>query len=198
MEIGLRKLEVFSEVEKQSSLIGSSLDGNDFENLWATEYEGHFLDSFWIEGTAAAVLLFKRYIKADTVTHDLTTYDKDEVLTINAVMPERFSEHLKGSIIDSLKMMIASNILYRWLLAKSPELSERYKADADDYVKDLIQKLTYRKEPAERILNVAEEDLPADGDAEDGEFFRRNIHDYIKFNQYEGCNDCPQPRRNNG
>lgn len=235
MEIVIKKSEVFREVEKQSLLMGSSLGdrNNDFEKIWATEYEGCFLDSFWIEGVTAAVLLFKRYIKDDTVTHDLSTYNKDEILSINAVMPTRFSEHLKGSVTSSLKMMIASNILYRWLLVKLPEASEKYKTHADDYVKDLIQKLSYRTEPSARKLDVATsddnlglasdeyyrsivgedvllnegseaycrtdaEDIPLNEEMEGGEFFRRNIHDYIKFNQNERSNDCPQSRRDNG
>lgn len=196
MEINIRKSEVYKEVEKQSLLVGTSMDEG-IENLWASEYEGHFLDSFWIEGVAAVIQLLKRHLKGDTITHDLMNYDKEEVLNISIVLPQRFSESLEGSIINSLKMMLSSNIFYRWLLVKNPELSEKYKVYADDYVNDLKQKLFYRKEPVAKELAPAIEDAPFD-EEEETEFFRRNIHDHVKFNQYERCNDYPQSRGNNG
>jgi len=151
MIITVSKKELFDEVEKRSSLEGSVLPER-FEGVWASEEEGKFLDSYWVEGYTAVVQLMKRYLTGQTITYDLSTYDKDEVLTINATMPKRYNSLLDGSVATDVKMLIACNILHGWLEVKAPEAAAKYEEEAKGYTEDMRVKLLYRNEPTANMV----------------------------------------------
>lgn len=151
MIITVSKKELFDEVEKRSSLEGSVLPER-FEGVWASEEEGKFLDSYWVEGYTAVVQLMKRYLTGQTITYDLSTYDKDEVLTINATMPKRYNSLLDGSVATDVKMLIACNILHGWLEVKAPEAAAKYEEEAKGYTEDMRVKLLYRNEPTAKMV----------------------------------------------
>jgi hypothetical protein len=154
MEIKISKAEIFDEVEKRSALEGSVLPER-FEGVWSSSDEGHFLDSFWKEGYTAVIQLLKRYIKNDTINYALNVYEKDEEMTIEAEMPERFNSLLEGSVVTDIKMMIACNVLHGWLEIKAPDAAAKYQEESKGYAEDLRVKLLYRSDPnnkAERSI----------------------------------------------
>lgn len=146
IRISISKQEVFTEVEKRTSLEGASMPEK-FEDLWATEHEGVFMDSYWIEGVTYAIQLLKRYVRNASKIYVLDEPKEDDVLEINAEMPPRYDESLTGSIISDLKMMIACNVTAGWMGVKVPDRAEKYRKEAAEYAKDLKSKLLYRKEP---------------------------------------------------
>ena len=161
MVISVSKKELFDEVEKRSSLEGAAMPER-FEGVWASEEEGKFLDSYWVEGCTAVIQLMKRYLSGQTVTHNLSSYDKDEVLSINATMPERYNSLLDGNVATDVKMLIACNILSGWLGVKAPEAAAKYDEEAKGYTEDLRVKLLYRNEPTNKVV-VADNDSSALG-----------------------------------
>lgn len=177
MELEILKSEVFKEVEKRSSLEASA-HPEAFEQMWVSEYEGGFLDTYWIEGYTSVIQLFKRYIRNKTVTHTLTSYDAEERLTLSAEMPARYDDLLTGSITTDIKMMIAAHILSGWLSVKAPELADKYKEESAGYAEDLRLKLLHRTEPLRTMINKG--------------------NDQLILTQYEACDPCPEPRRNHG
>jgi len=150
MEITVSKSEIFKEVEKRTSLEALGQKG-EFESVWASSEEGKFLESYWIEGCTAAVQVFKRYLTKNTVSHNLTNYDSDEILTISVEMPDRFNDLLEGSIVTDVKMMIAANVMYGWMSVKLPDMAKKYDDESNSYAEDLRLKILYRDEPVSEI-----------------------------------------------
>ena len=146
MDITVSKAEIFKEVEKRSSLEGLLQEGR-FEDLWASEEEGKFLETYWIEGCMAAVQVFKRYLTSTTVTHTLASYDGEETFSISAEMPERYNGLLTGSVETDVKMMIAANVMYGWMNVLSPGQAKKYGDESASYAEDLKLKILYRDEP---------------------------------------------------
>lgn len=146
MEIKISKKEIFGEVEKRTSLEGLVASDN-YDNIWADSGRGELLDSYWIEGYTAIIQLLKRYITNNTVSYNLTSYDDDEVVTISATMPARYSSLLDGSVATDVKMMVACNITCKWLKVVFPEASVKYDEEAKEYSEDLRAKLSYRSDP---------------------------------------------------
>lgn len=163
MVISVSKKELFDEVEKRSSLEGSVLPER-FEGVWASSEEGKFLDSYWVEGYTAVVQLMKRYLTGQTVTYNLSVYDKDEVLTISATMPKRYNSLLDGSVSTDVKMLIACNILHGWLEVKAPDAAAKYDEEAKGYTEDLRVKLLYRNEPTQNMVAPDNDSSAIDND----------------------------------
>jgi hypothetical protein len=146
MNICINKQEIFDEVEKRSSLEGSVIPER-FEGVWASEKDGKFLDSFWIEGYTAVIQLLKRYLVSDTVDFTLNNQEQDETISITADMPARYTHLLDGSVATDIKMLIACNILHGWLKIKAPDIALKYDEEAKGYSEDLRVKLLYRTAP---------------------------------------------------
>lgn len=159
MTIEISKQEIFNEVEKRTSLEGSMIPER-FDRVWASTYEGELLESYWIEGYTAVIQLLKRYLSSASVNYTLTSFDKDEKLTIEATMPARYNTLLDGSVATDVKMLIACNIISGWLGVKLPEAAAKYEEESKGYVEDLQLKLLFRKEPT----NTA---VAAEADSED-------------------------------
>jgi hypothetical protein len=194
MTITVNKQEIFNEVEKRSSLEGTMLPER-FEGVWASKGEGQFLDSFWIEGYTAVVQLMKRFLSSETVSYKIDTYDKDEVLTIEAEMPKRYSNLLDGSVTTDIKMLIACNILHGWLEIKYPEAAAKYDDEAKGYSEDLRVKLLYREAPKAEMKSA---DCCCDSSMNPKyEYIGEARHDNVVLNQRWGkcscegeCNPC--------
>ena len=105
----------------ESSVIPERYDG-----VWISPDRGALLDSYWVEGCEAVVQLLKKYITSSTVVHSLNTYDSDKKFTVNATIPSRFNTLLEGSISTNIKMLIACNVLSRWLEVSVPGASVKY------------------------------------------------------------------------
>lgn len=153
MEIKISKAEIFNEVEKRSSFEGSMIPER-YDNVWANPDKGAILDSYWVEGYTAAVQLLKRYLTGSTIDYNLSQYNKDEVVTINATMPARYSSLLDGSVATDVKMMIACNILHGWLEVSNAEVAAKYDEESKGYAEDLRVKLLYRKEPQKTLVSA--------------------------------------------
>lgn len=157
MLIRISKQLVFKEVEKRSSLEGY-IATDQYKNIWADSSRGELLESFWIEGYTAVVQLMKKYIKNSTLDYSLDEYDEDEVVNINAEMPERYNSLLDGSIATDIRMMVACNILHGWMEVVYPSAAPKYQEEADGYAEDLRVKLLYRQSP-ESELSYAKTDM---------------------------------------
>ena len=175
--LSIEKREVFKEVEKRSSLEASTLP-DDFERLWASQYEGGFLDTYWIEACSMAVQLLKRYIRGETVEHKLYDHNANERLVITVRMPHRFDYSLIGSIATDLKMMMASHVLAGWLSVQAADRAAKYADEAKAYAEALRLKLAYRTEPVRGMTLKG--------------------NDRLTLNQYEGCDHCIEPWGDNG
>lgn len=196
MKLEILKSEVFKEVEKCSSLEAAG-HPEAFEQLWASKYEGGFLDTYWIEGCASVVQLFKRYLRNDTVTHTLTTYDADEKLTISTEMPSRFCDFLEGSITTDVKMMIAANVVYRWMSVKLPDHAGKYNEEATSYADDLRLKLLYRVAPSSVMMVKTDDDVTINVGEENEGMIDKSM-DRLILRQYEKCDHCFEPWRDYG
>lgn len=150
MNIRIVKSEIFKEVEKRSSIEGREVPER-YDNVWADETMGEILDSYWKEGYTAAIQLLKRYISNDTIAYDVSVYDKDEVVSINADMPSRYNDLLDGNIETDIKMMIACNILHGWMEIVLPNAAMKYQEESEGYSEDLRVKILYRKSPESKI-----------------------------------------------
>lgn len=157
MTINISKQEVFNEVEKRSSIEGYSIPER-YDNIWADKSRGEILDSYWIEGYTAVVQLLKRYLSQETVTYNLLSYDNDEKLSIEAVMPDRYNSLLDGSIETAVKMMIACNVLHGWLEVVNPESAAKYQEESEGYSEDIRVKLLYRKSPEKSFSQGGEDE----------------------------------------
>lgn len=153
MEIKISKAEIFNEVEKRSSFEGSMIPER-YDNVWANPDKGAILDSYWVEGYTAAVQLLKRYLTGSTIDYNLSQYNKDEVVTINATMPARYNSLLDGSVATDVKMMIACNILHGWLEVSNAEVAAKYDEESKGYAEDLRMKLLYRKDPQKTLVSA--------------------------------------------
>ncbi len=177
MELTVLKQEVYKEVEKRSSLEASTLP-DDFERLWASQYEGGFLDTYWIEACSMAVQLLKRYIRGETVEHKLYEHNANEKLVITLCMPRRFDRSLIGSITTDLKMMMATHILSGWLGVQAADRAAKYAEEAKAYAESLRRKLAYREEPLRSMTHKG--------------------NDRLMLNQYERCDHCIEPWGDDG
>ena len=195
MEIEIHKQEVFREVEKRTSLEAAGLPDS-FEAVWASEYEGGFLDSYWVEACTAVVQLFKRYIRSDTLIHSLATYDKNETLRMEAEMPSRYDERLTGSVATAVKMMMAAHIAASWLAVKAPDVAAKYEEESKEYAADLRAKLLYRRDPQVAIAGKdIEDDTDMEADTEGRGLIRKGT-DHLRLIQYERCDHHFEPGRN--
>ena len=156
MEITIKKSEIFKEVEKRTSLEGISIPDR-FEEIWATEYEGGYLNTYWIGGCTSIVQIFKRYLKEVSYKYDLADYDSEEVFSLNAEMSSRYSDVLTHSVEGDMKMMIACNVMWGWMQVKQPELALKYENEAKEYAGNLKLKLLYRDSPSSKIGEKKEE-----------------------------------------
>lgn len=162
MTIVISKQEIFNEVEKRSSLEGVMLPEL-FENVWASKEEGQFLDSYWIEGYTAVIQLLKRYIRSESVSYTIDSYDKNEALNINIEMPARYNSLLDGSVSTDIKMLIACNVLHGWLEIKAPQAALKYQEEAKGYSEDLRVKLLYRVAPGSKLVDADIDDIEING-----------------------------------
>ena len=216
MELTILKSEIYREVEKRSSLEAAGLP-DAFEQVWASECEGGFLDTYWREGCASVIQLFKRYLRNRTVDYRLDATDADEQLVLSVGMPGRYNDLLDGSIATGLKQMMAAHVLAGWLGVKAPGLAPKYAQEATEHAADLRAKLSYRDDP-KAAMHAKDDDhslLPQDcGDGypcpkpgddqtleaatEGDEGMVRKSTDRLILRQYEKCDHYPEPRGNHG
>ena len=192
MEISVSKKEIFDEVEKRSSLEGMALPER-FEGVWASEEEGKFLDSYWVEGCTAVVQLMKRYLTSETVEHGLSSYDGDEKLSISATMPKRYSSLLDGNVATDVKMLLACNILHGWLEVKAPDAAAKYDEEAKGYSEDLRVKLLYRTEPKGTMVAAESDSKKMDVEMKDA--LKRNDMPTCEMNIYPAYEYINEGRR---
>lgn len=153
MQIKIPKKEVFSEVEKRSSLEGYLLSDK-YDSVWASENKGVLLESYWIEGCGAVVQILKDFLNGNTDNVNLLSYNASEELTLDVSLSGRYNQYLVGSMTTGIKMMIACNILSRWLGVCSPDLSPKYDEEAKSYLEDIRIKLFTRIAPSRTFVSA--------------------------------------------
>ena len=146
MNISITKAEILNEVERRLST-ESSIMPDKYDLIWTNTNKKDLLEGYWIEGCESVVSLFKRYLTSPTVEHSLNSSTNNSTLSIKATMPARYDDNLNGSVSTDVKMMIACNIVYRWLSAILPEVAEKYNSEANGYMESVREKLTYRVDP---------------------------------------------------
>lgn len=178
MELTVLKSEIYREVEKRSSLEAAGLPDN-FEQVWASECEGGFLDTYWAEACSMAVQLLKRYLRNPTEGRTLDILLENEQLLIVADMPARFDRLLEGSINTDLKLLVAAHVLAGWMGVQTPDRAEKYATEAASHAESLKAKLLYRVSPTRPMIRKGNDKL-------------------MMQTQYEECDHCIEPRGNHG
>ena len=178
MELTVLKSEIYREVEKRSSLEAAGMP-EAFEQLWASKYEGGFLDTYWAEACSTAVQLLKRYLRNPTEGRTLDIRLENEQLRVVADMPARFDRRLEGSIGTDLKLMIAARVLSGWMDVKTPDRAEKYAREAAALAESLKAKLLYRVPPVRKMI-------------------RKGNDQHVIEQAYEECDHCFEPRGDYG
>lgn len=166
MEINISKKEIFQEVEKRTSMEGFAVPEN-YDVVLANDSRGVLLDSFWLDGCNEVIQLMKRYISNDTVEHSFTQYDKNEVLSINAVMPARYSELMNGNISTDAKMIVACKILIGWLRINMPSSVPKYESELGIYLEDIKSKINFRTSPDNVVTSAKSDSESIDNEGSD-------------------------------
>lgn len=179
MKFEIRKLEVYKEVEKLTSLIGASTSAGDGESAYnavtANEYDSPVLNTFWIEATGNIINMLMRYLDGKTLSHSLYKDEIGEVFGISLKLPKRFDMNLTGSIENGLKLMLADLVTAGWMGLKLPDRKAEFVDKANEIALDVKMKIL-NKIPQKR------------------ELYRKSGDNY-RFNQYEECRDCDSQRR---
>lgn len=161
MEISISRSGVFKEVERQSAFIGysASADGSLFNHICATEDDNQFMYNAWNDGMRICVQLLYKYIDGDLFSYKITGDDDSLVFNISA--SARFNEGLLQGVASSMELMLASNILYRWLVAKAPEIAPSYQPYVEHYSNGIVLLLSQRKSPIKYFDSNKNIDIPS-------------------------------------
>lgn len=143
MNITVSKQEILTEVERRISLESSILPEK-YDLLWLSANKKELVDGFWIEGCESIVTLFRKYIVERTTDHTLDTYNSGDIFSFSVMMPWRYNSNFDSSINNEVKMMLACNIIYRWFSAILPDVSEKYKIEANGYIENITKKINLR------------------------------------------------------
>lgn len=143
MNITVSKQEILTEVERRISL-ESSIQPEKYDLLWLSANKKELVDGFWIEGCESIVTLFRKYIVERTTDHTLDTYNSGDIFSFSVMMPWRYNSNFDSSINNEVKMMLACNIIYRWFSAILPDVSEKYKIEANGYIENITKKINLR------------------------------------------------------
>ena len=83
MDITIRKADIYKEVEKITSITGSSINMEDgstlYDKVWANEYDQDTLDTFWRNAVNTVISLCIRYLDKDTVKHNIIETDRRDI-----------------------------------------------------------------------------------------------------------------------
>jgi len=161
MEVRIRKCEVYQEVEKLTSIIGSQTitdSGSLYKQVWASPHDGPTLDTFWRDAVSGVYDLFRRYLSSCAVEYNIHESDGDEVFTLEAEMPIGFDDKLTGDIKNTMKSFFVATVLAGWFGLKYPVKAEEYANEAVGYGSSIKEKLLFRKDPEQVRIYAPEED----------------------------------------
>lgn len=177
MDITIRKADIYKEVEKITSITGSSINMEDgstlYDKVWANEYDQDILDTFWRNAVNTVISLFIRYLDKDTVKHNIIETDRGEILSLKVKMPERFDRRLEGGICDLVSDLLATIVLSGWFELKLPEKVKTYNDKVIALSSEIRGELLYRVSP----VRENRKDYGLDN--------------YIFDQVYGKCTDCP-------
>ena len=154
----------------------------------------------WNEGLRVCVQLLYKYIDGELFSHKVSGKD-DESIVFDISPSARFNDNLLAGISHSMELMLASNILYRWLVAKAPEIAPSYQPYVEQYSNGIVLLLSHRKTPVQGFSSTSGSDTSIDKGTEyfatsgsdtsidkGTEYFATKTLDNIKFEQYAKCN----------
>jgi hypothetical protein len=196
MIVTIRKCEVYQEVEKITSIIGSRTAGDSgslYKQVWASSSDAPVLDTFWRDAVSGIYTIFKRYLSPSSVEYNVHAFDRDEVFTLSAQMPSGFDENLTGDVVNNMKSFFVATIVSGWFGLKFPDRAQEYAAAAIGYGDAIKDKLFFRKTPdqertyksdqevsfdkgQERTYKTEEEEIPINRD-----LYKRRYSNNYKF-----------------
>lgn len=134
---------IYEEVNKATSFLGvkNKLDNGKsaYDQVFTTDADKVILERFKDEATDMLIGLFKRF---------LTDYDgTPDGLTITLNMPSSFKDGLQSSMNHSMKLFFTNYIIAKWCEITCPEKAKEYADNAAQQLKDIKEKLYYKKPP---------------------------------------------------
>jgi hypothetical protein len=162
MEVSIRKCEVYQEVEKITSIIGSQTttdSGSLYKQIWASPSDAPTLDTFWRDAASGVYDLFRRYLSSSSVEYNFHESDRDEIFILEADDPIGFEDKLTNDIINNIKSFFVMTVTSGWFGLKLPNRAEEYANEAALYGTSIKEKLLFKKDPEQaRVDDESEED----------------------------------------
>jgi hypothetical protein len=161
MRVSIRKCEVYQEVEKITSIIGSRTAGDSgslYKQVWASPGDAPTLDTFWRDAASGVYDLFRRYLSSASVEYNIHESERDEIFVLDAEMPTGFEDKLTNDIINNIKSFFVMIIVAGWFGLKLPDRAEEYANDAMVYGASIRDKLLFKKDPEQTRVDEPEAD----------------------------------------
>ncbi len=140
--------DIYEEVNKTTSFLGvkNKLDNGKsaYDQVFTTEADKAILERYMIEAREMLVGLFKRFLtNADYSVAELC-YTLD--------MPSNFKDELQESMELSMKNFATNYIIAKWCEITCPEKAKEYADNAAQQLKDIKDKLYYKKPPTRTAI----------------------------------------------
>jgi hypothetical protein len=161
MNIIVRKCEVYQEVEKITSVIGSQTvtdSGSLYKQLWASPDDAPVLDMFWRDAASDVYNMFRRYLSSSSVEYSMHESNREEVFVLETETPVGFEENLTMDILNNIKSFFVATVVSGWLALKGSERAAGYASEAVGYGSSIKEKLMFKKEPEQPRRNEPDED----------------------------------------
>lgn len=139
------KNTVLKEVRRLTAYLGQRKQGDDgtYERISTTESDNDMLEPFWKAACSAATDQLKHFARQieNDVEGDNPCYE------VVMEMASLYDTNLNESVEDSLQNFFINTIASKWLNTVSPDDAARFAAEALGYMKDVENKMYYRKRP---------------------------------------------------
>ncbi len=140
--------DIYEEVYKTTSFLGvkNKLDNGKsaYDQVFTTEADKAILERFMIEAREMLTGLFKRFL----TNADYTVAE----LCFTLGMPSNFKDELQESMEQTMKHFAVNYIVAKWCEITCPEKAKEYADNAAQQLKDIKDKLFYKKPPTRKAI----------------------------------------------
>ena len=152
LEIQVKKSEVYEEVQKLTSYIGSKGMGEDagsYDRIAAVDADRELLEQYWSEASSLAENGLKRWLLEVSDNRLGHHSDLSRSFTATLRMPEGYDSVLDGSVQSLLTGYFINHIAGRWLGVSSgnAEASAGYLGEASSLLEGVRRQLYHKKRP---------------------------------------------------
>ncbi len=155
IRLKVNKGAVYTDVEKLTSYTGSKMEKGGVEGAYdrirTTDSANEMLERFWAEACTLATGSLKHYIMCDDGYHPPTHgVELSDCYEAKLLLPDNFNKHLEKSIESSLHSYFVEFICSEWFLIANKEEAGVYAGNAQQLMKDILNKLHSRIRPVRR------------------------------------------------